>query len=149
MELISLLRDALSGDNFRMKESEKKINQYASQNLGEFLFLVAEVLSNESENKNIRQISATIIRNILNFNQTFKGQWLYMEVEKQNKIKERVLSSLASNERNVRKAAALTVVGMYFYLCLFIFIYFVVLLFFPPLFFLIKFFYWNKKEKKE
>jgi len=73
---------------------------------------VAEVLANESEHKSIRQISATIIKNILNYNQQFKGKWLLLDESTQIKIKERVLSTLASNEKDVRKAAALTVVGI-------------------------------------
>jgi hypothetical protein len=112
MDLIPLLKDALSSDSNLIRESENKINLYAKQNLGEFLFLVADVLSNENEHKSIRQISATIIKNILNYNQSFKGQWLLLDENVQTKIKERVLSTLASNEKDVRKAAALTVVGI-------------------------------------
>jgi hypothetical protein len=112
MDLIPLLKDALSSDSNLIRESENKINLYATQNLGEFLYIVADVLANESEHKSIRQISATIIKNILNYNQSFKGQWLLLDENIQNKIKDRVLSTLASNEKDVRKAAALTVVGI-------------------------------------
>ena len=112
MDLIPLLKDALSSDNKLIRESEIKINTIASQNFGEFLYLVAEVLANESEHKSVRQISATIIKNILNYNPIFNGKWLQLDQYTQTRIKDRVLSTLASTEKDVRKAAALTVVGI-------------------------------------
>ncbi len=111
MDLIQFLKDALCHDEKVIKQSEMNINNMASQNFGGFLIEIAEILSNEGVEKGIRQISATIIKNMINYNQLFLGRYSLLDSETKIQIKNRVLSTLASSDKDVRKAAALAVVG--------------------------------------
>ena len=111
MDLIQILKDALCHDEKVIKQSEMNINNLAAQNFGAFLIQLAEILSNEGVEKAIRQISATIIKNMIVYNQLFLGRYSQLDQETKMQIKNRVLSTLASSEKEVRKAAALAVVG--------------------------------------
>lgn len=111
MDLMQILKDALCHDEKIIKQSEMNINNLASQNFGAFLIQLAEILSNEGVEKGIRQISATIIKNMIVYNQLFLGKYSQLDQETKIQIKNRVLSTLASSEKEVRKAAALAVVG--------------------------------------
>ncbi len=121
MDLMQILKDALCHDEKVIKQSEMNINNLATQNFGGFLIQLAEILSNEGVEKGVRQISATIIKNMIVYNQLFLGRYSQLDQETKIQIKNRVLSTLASSEKEVRKAAALAVVGKYNYLCLFMF----------------------------
>jgi len=111
MDLMKILKDALCHDEKIIKESEMNINNLATQNFGGFLIELAEILSNEGVEKGIRQISATIIKNMIAYNQLFLGRYLQLDPETKIQIKNRVLSTLASSDKDVRRAAALAVVG--------------------------------------
>ena len=111
MDLIKILKDALCHDEKIIKQSEMNINNLASQNFGSFLIQLAEILSNEGVEKGIRQISATIIKNMIIYNQLFIGRYSQLDANTKMQIKDRVLSTLASSDKDVRKAAALAVVG--------------------------------------
>jgi len=115
MDLMQILKDALCHDEKVIKQSEMNINNFASQNLGGFLIELAEILSNEGVETGIRQISATIIKNMIVYNQLFLGRYSQLDQETKMQIKNRVLSTLASSEKEVRKAAALAVVGKFFF----------------------------------
>ena len=54
----------ISDSNLRT-EAENQIKSFASQNLSQFLLLISEKLSDENEKKEIRQLSATLIKNII------------------------------------------------------------------------------------
>lgn len=111
MDLIQILKEALCSDEKLIKQSEIKINSLASQNFGNFLIDLSEILANEGVEKEVRQISATIIKNMILYNQQFNGKWEQLDKEIKMQVKQRVLSTLASSEKDVRKAAALSVVG--------------------------------------
>jgi len=111
MDLIQILRDALCHDEKIIKQSEMNINNLASQNFGNFLIQLAEILSNEGVEKGLRQISATIIKNMIAYNSLFSGRYSQLDPDSKIQIKNRVLSTLASSDKDVRKAAALAVVG--------------------------------------
>jgi Importin-beta N-terminal domain len=116
MDLIIILKEALCSDEKIIKESELKINNIASQNFGLFLIELADILANEGAEKGIRQISATIIKNMILYNQLFHGRYLQLDPQMKIQIKDRVLSTLASSDKDVRRAAALAVVGILYIL---------------------------------
>ena len=105
------LSHILSADITLRKSSENQINLLASQNLSEFLLLISEILSGEKEQKEIRQLSATLVKNIISSNDYIQK---YLEIcsEIKQKIKNNILSTLASPILEIRKAAALAVAGI-------------------------------------
>ncbi len=112
MELSSILSEALSGDETRRKQAEMMIDIIASQDFATFLLNCSKELSDESKNKNIRQIAATLIKNMITITEKFKGQWSLLSPDIKAEIKQRVLSTLASSNNDIRKAAGLAVAGM-------------------------------------
>lgn len=111
MDLIEILKEALCSDEKIIKQAEANINNIALQNFGSFLIDLSDILANEGVDKGVRQISATIIKNMILFNPNFNGRWMTLDQETKIQIKQRVLSTLASSDRDVRKGAALAVVG--------------------------------------
>lgn len=84
----------------------------AQQNLADFLFTLSEELSNEEKLKENRQLAATIIKNLIVIHDGMQKEWLQMDEKKQNEIKLRILSSLASSVSQVRKAAGSSIAGI-------------------------------------
>ena len=63
--LTQILQNALSGNDSLRKEAESQITRLASENLSQFLITISSKISNEQEEKRVRQISATLIKNII------------------------------------------------------------------------------------
>lgn len=110
-DISSILADGLSPDQNIRKSAEKRIETLASTNFGKFLLLCAEELCNESKFSKNRQLAATIIKNMIVGMQDFSGKWEQLPVLEKTNIKNCVLSTLASQEKEIRKAAALVVAG--------------------------------------
>ena len=107
-ELSLYLENALSPlDNIR-KPAEDKINYICDQNFGQFLIELSKKIATEQEKKTVRQMSATIIKNMLN-KEGYSSQWFKLNEEIKTIVKNNILSTLASNDIDIRKAAALTV----------------------------------------
>ena len=100
----------ISDSNLRT-EAENQIKSFASQNLSQFLLLISEKLSDESEKKEIRQLSATLIKNIIS-NSDYIQKYFEIPLDIIQKIKNNILSTLASSIIEIRKAAALAVAGI-------------------------------------
>ena len=73
--------------------------------------LISEKLSDEKEPKEIRQLSATLIKNTIS-NSDYIKKYLEIPSEKKIFIKNNILSTLASPILDIRKAAALAVAGI-------------------------------------
>jgi hypothetical protein len=111
MDITTILSEALSGDSNVRNTAEQKIDIICNQNFGQFLYDCASILSNEGVRKGIRQIAATLIKNMISRTEKYKGLWEQLSGEVRKQIKECVLSTLASKDNDVRKAAAFTVAG--------------------------------------
>ena len=61
-QLTIILESALNNNQHIRKQAEEQINQLVEQNLGQFLIELSKKISFESEKKEVRQISATIIK---------------------------------------------------------------------------------------
>lgn len=112
MDISKLLTDARNHNPQIRKEAESKIEYLAQQNLADFLFTLSEELSNEEKLKENRQLAATIIKNLIVIHDGMQKEWLQMDEKKQNEIKLRILSSLASSVSQVRKAAGSSIAGI-------------------------------------
>ena len=105
------LENALNPDMNIRKQAEDKINQICDQNFGQFLIELSKKISTEQEKKTVRQMSATIIKNMLN-KDDYSIQWFKLSDQIKTLIKNNILSTLASNDIDIRKAAAFTVAGI-------------------------------------
>ena len=84
--LITILQDALSGDKSLRDKAEADITRLADENFGLFLLNLSIQISNEEVPKTLRQISATIIKNMITKTQ-YTNQWNKLEREQKEKIK--------------------------------------------------------------
>ena len=109
--LSQILSNILSTDITLRTSAEKQIRLLLSQNMAEFLLSISQKLSDENERKEIRQLSATLIKNMIS-NTDYIQKYFELPLEKKQKIKENILSTLASSIIEVRKAAALAVAGI-------------------------------------
>ena len=110
-ELSLCLESALNPDPNIRKQAENKIYFLCDQNFGQFLIELSKKISTEQEKKEVRQMSATIIKNILN-KPDYSAKWFNLSEEIKTTVKNNVLSTLASTDINIRKAAAFTVAGI-------------------------------------
>ena len=105
------LENALNPDMNIRKQAEDKINSFCDQNFGQFLLELSKKISTEQEKKIVRQMSAVLIKNMLN-KEGYSAQWFNLNEEVKKLVKNNILSTLASNDIDIRKSAALTVAGI-------------------------------------
>ena len=109
--LITKLSNILNTDVTIRTSAENQIKLLASENLSQFLISISEILSDEKERKEIRQLSATLIKNMIS-NVNYIQKYFEISPEIKQKIKNNILSTLASSIVEIRKAAALAVAGI-------------------------------------
>ena len=110
-QLSLFLENALNPDINIRKQAEDKINSICQQNFGAFLLELSKKISTEQEKKMVRQMSAVLIKNMLN-REEYSPQWFNLNEEIKSVVKNNILSTLASNDIDIRKSAALTVAGI-------------------------------------
>ena len=110
-QLSLFLENALNPDMNIRKQAEDKINSICQQNFGAFLLELSKKISTEQEKKKVRQLSAVLIKNMLN-REEYSPQWFNLNEEIKSVVKNNILSTLASNDIDIRKSAALTVAGI-------------------------------------
>ena len=110
-EISIYLENALNPDLNIRKQAEDKITQLYQQDFGKFLFLLSEKLPNEQEKKQVRQMGATLIKNLI-IKEEYTDKYLNLSEQSKTEIKKNILSTLASGDVDIRKAAALTVAGI-------------------------------------
>ena len=110
-QLSLFLENALNPDINIRKQAEDKINSICQQNFGAFLLELSKKISTEQEKKKVRQMSAVLIKNMLN-REEYSPQWFNLNEEIKSVVKNNILSTLASNDIDIRKSAALTVAGI-------------------------------------
>lgn len=112
MEISALLSEALSSEQQRRNQAELNIDNLATQNFGLFLANCSQILCDESKVKGVRQIASTLIKNMILYTPKYKGQWETLIPDIKFQIKQNVLSTLASNDKDIRKAAGFAVAGI-------------------------------------
>ena len=112
MDISTLLTEARSGDKHIRTNAEAQLSLMANQNFPQLLYLLSEELSNENKLKENRQLSASIIKNSIVYHDKLLDEWKKINTDLKNQIKTRILSSLASNIKEVRKSASSAVAGI-------------------------------------
>lgn len=110
-QLTEILKKGLNGNESIRKQAEAEINYLSENQFDRFLFELSTKISNEQEFKPVRQISATLIKNKL-IEPKYTEQWFKFREEIRKAIKDNILSTLASSDIDIRKAAALAIAGI-------------------------------------
>jgi len=110
MNINEILEAVLGSNNEKIKEAENNLRLLAEENFGKLLLELGEILSNEGIIVGKRQLCASIIRNTIISDISIE-KWRGLSNELKTAIKTNVLSCLASEINDIRKAASLAVAG--------------------------------------
>jgi importin subunit beta-1 len=112
MSLSEILTQCRNDNDKIRSEAEKRLDNMAMNDFGQLLEGCARELAGESNPKENRQLCATLIKNMILYQPKHQGKWEQLGHEIKFTIKNYVISCLASNVKEVRKAAAVTVAGI-------------------------------------
>jgi hypothetical protein len=113
MSLSDILKKCLSYQGDIRNQGELELDLRAQTNFPMLLEECSSELANEQAPKENRQLCATIIKNMIHPSGRHQGKWEQMNHDTKLNIKTTILASLASEVKEVRKAAALTVAGKF------------------------------------
>ena len=111
MSFSSYIEQILSSNNVARKEGELFITSQLDENFINCLNNCCDILTNENENHKIRQLCATIIKNILN-KPEYISQWEKLDGSSKDIIKNKILACLASNSHDIRCATSLVIASI-------------------------------------
>jgi importin subunit beta-1 len=107
-----LFTNALSSDKQIREAAEKSISDLASLDPTKFLLNLSYELSDESKSTPVRQMAAALLKNFITISNEIKSLWINLEINAKDEIKNSILSTLASKEKNVRKSAGSVIAGI-------------------------------------
>ena len=116
MSLSEILSQCRSDNDKVRQEAEKRIDMFAMNDFGKLLEDCAQELANEDSVKENRQLCATLIKNMILYQPKHQGKWEQLHSNVKFRIKNSVLSCLASSLKEIRKGAAITVAGKFYFL---------------------------------
>lgn len=108
----NLFSNALSSDKQTREAAEKTLSDLASENPTKFLINLSSELADEGKKTPCRQMAAALMKNFITISNKTKEIWINLENSAKEKIKAAILSTLASQEKNVRKAAGMVIAGI-------------------------------------
>ena len=101
-----LLLQAQDTDPNQRTQAMIAIENLSQANLSSFLNLLGTILSDESKDSKIRQLSAILMKNILLHTEPLRQKWkTELTKEEKDKVKLLVLSTLASSRKEIRTMA--------------------------------------------
>jgi importin subunit beta-1 len=112
MSLSEILSQCLSKSDTIRKAAEKKVDEMGTENFPGLMQECSVLLADEGMPKESRQLCATLIKNMICYNGRYKGKWEQMDPSQKQIIKNYILSCLASKNKEIRKAAGMTVAGI-------------------------------------
>lgn len=107
-----LITNALSSEKQVRESAEKALSELAVANSTLFLFNLASELADEAKQTPSRQMAAALMKNFITINEKTKQLWVNLENNSKDQIKILILSTLASEDKNVRKAAGLVIAAI-------------------------------------
>ena len=110
-QLSLILKGIYNPDMNIRKQAEDQVSMLLSQNFGQFLIELSKKIATEQEETQVRQVSATLIKMVINKTK-YTEEWFKLTDDIKKAIKDNVLSTLASSNVDVRKAAALALAGI-------------------------------------
>jgi importin subunit beta-1 len=113
LTITDILNNVLSTDKLVREDSQNKLQQLALNNFPEFLYNLGSELSDESKPVKIRQIAAVYLKNSIVNSTELRDIWLNkLDPNAKDHIKSLVLATLATNFKEVRKAAGIVIAGI-------------------------------------
>ena len=107
--LSQILAAALSENLNIRTPAEQELQNMLNISFSGFLFELSKILSNENEENNVRQLSATLLKNKI---KDYKENWFNLEQNIKEQIKNNILSTLITPKIDVKKASALCISGI-------------------------------------
>ena len=107
--LSQLLSASMNTNEDIRNNAQQQINNLINNNFDQFLLELSKKQANEKESNEIRQLSATLIKNTINNSENI---WLNLDQNFRNEIKKNILSTLISKDINIKKAAGLCIAGI-------------------------------------
>ena len=108
-----LLLQAQDQDQSKRTFAMNAIDKLSQTSLSSFLTLLGTILSDESKDSRIRQLSAILIKNTLLYTESFRQKWkTELKKEEKDKIKLLVLSTLASSKKEIRTMASTVIASI-------------------------------------
>ena len=104
-----LLAASLNKEESIRTKAQQEINNLINNNFDQFLLELSKKQADEKQTNEIRQLSATLIKNTIITSQNI---WLNLDHNFRNEIKNNVLTTLISKDINIKKAAALCIAGI-------------------------------------
>ena len=103
----TILFNALSSDKTINSTAMNLLEKMAKENFSSFLHQLGSILSSESKDTKIRQLSAILMKNSLIHIDALQQEWKEkLTLEQKNEVKMLVLSSLASSFKEIRSVAS-------------------------------------------
>ncbi len=113
MSISEILSNALSSEKTIRQDAEGKLEALALRNFPELLYNLATVLADEGQTTKIRQMASTFIKKVITTATEFKAVWQNtLDSASKDQIKNLILSTLATQYKEVRAAAALVIAGI-------------------------------------
>lgn len=103
-----IIKNIINPEQKLREESELRINEMANQNLGNLFLNLSLIICHENEDKTIRQISCTIIKSLIS-KEKYNKLWFNIDENLRNSIKNNLMSTLASNDIDIRKGTGLVI----------------------------------------
>lgn len=111
MNFSEILTNCRSGNGDVRNKAERDIDNMAMNDFGVLLEQCSAHMADDDAIKENRQMCATLIKNMILYQEKHSGKWENLPFEQKVRIKNNVLSCLASKVKEVRKAAAVTISG--------------------------------------
>ncbi len=113
INILDVLKQVTENDTEKIKQGENLLNQLKESDFVSLLMNLSSVLSNDSFDIQIRQLTGVIFKNLIsqNPNDTFK--WIGIDHMRKYEIKNNILSCLASEFKFVRNAASSLIAGIF------------------------------------
>lgn len=108
-DLTKILFAAMQANDNIRRPAEEEIQKLTNNNYSLFLLELSKKQADEKMEKPIRQLCATLIKNIINDHQE---KWLNLDINFKEQIKNNILSTLISPDIDIKKAAALCISGI-------------------------------------
>jgi importin subunit beta-1 len=112
MDISSVLTQARSPVADIRKNGEKILEKLNFDNFYEFLNLLAKELTNESAIKENRLLAATLIKNFVTILDSQKKLWLALPEQNSFNIKNQLIATLGTPDRNVRRVVGNTIASI-------------------------------------
>jgi importin subunit beta-1 len=112
LNFTQVITNALSGDRQIRQEAENTLSLLATQNFAEFLYKLATELADEAKSTQNRQLAATYMKNCITKSDKLREAWLSLDNATKDNIKLTILSCLASNSKEIRRATGSVIAGI-------------------------------------